>query len=59
MGLSRNLSLILGGFTAVTYMLASFIPLWVRLLIVWKICLVVDYMLCARLWTASGVEPCS
>ncbi|KAI0690821.1 general substrate transporter [Cerioporus squamosus] len=28
MGLSRNLSLILGGFTAVTYMLASFIPLW-------------------------------
>ena len=29
MGLSRNLSLILGGFTAVTYMLASFIPLWV------------------------------
>ncbi|EJF56774.1 general substrate transporter [Dichomitus squalens LYAD-421 SS1] len=28
MGLSRNLSLLLGGFTAVTYMLASFIPLW-------------------------------
>ncbi|KAJ7583572.1 general substrate transporter [Mycena floridula] len=28
MGLSRNLSLILGGFTAVTYLLASFIPLW-------------------------------
>ncbi|CAK5271861.1 unnamed protein product [Mycena citricolor] len=28
MGLSRNLSLILGGFTAVTYMVASFIPLW-------------------------------
>ncbi|KAG5734877.1 Sugar transporter STL1, partial [Termitomyces sp. T112] len=28
MGLSRNLSLILGGFTAVTYMFASFIPLW-------------------------------
>lgn len=29
MGLSRNLSLLLGGFTAVTYMVASFIPLWV------------------------------
>ena len=29
MGLSRNLSLLLGGFTAVTYMFASFIPLWV------------------------------
>jgi len=29
MGLSRNLSLILGGFTSVTYMFASFIPLWV------------------------------
>ncbi|KAK7439071.1 hypothetical protein VKT23_017777 [Stygiomarasmius scandens] len=28
MGLSRNLSLILGGFTSVTYMFASFIPLW-------------------------------
>ncbi|KAH9888029.1 general substrate transporter [Cubamyces lactineus] len=28
MGLSRNLSLILGGFTSVTYMIASFIPLW-------------------------------
>ncbi|KAL0579235.1 hypothetical protein V5O48_002797 [Marasmius crinis-equi] len=28
MGLSRNLSLILGGCTAITYMLASFIPLW-------------------------------
>ncbi|KAF8153924.1 general substrate transporter [Crassisporium funariophilum] len=28
MGLSRNLSLILGGFTAVTYLFASFIPLW-------------------------------
>ncbi|PIL23206.1 MFS general substrate transporter [Ganoderma sinense ZZ0214-1] len=28
MGLSRNLSLLLGGFTAVTYMFASFIPLW-------------------------------
>lgn len=30
MGLSRNLSLILGGATACTYMVASFIPLWVR-----------------------------
>ena len=29
MGLSRNLSLILGGATACTYMVASFIPLWV------------------------------
>lgn len=29
MGLTRNLSLILGGFTAVTYMFASLIPLWV------------------------------
>lgn len=29
MGLSRNLSLILGGCTAITYMFASFIPLWV------------------------------
>ncbi|KAH7908218.1 general substrate transporter [Hygrophoropsis aurantiaca] len=28
MGLSRNLSLILGGCTAVTFMFASFIPLW-------------------------------
>ncbi|EGO02899.1 hypothetical protein SERLA73DRAFT_165828 [Serpula lacrymans var. lacrymans S7.3] len=28
MGLSRDLSLILGGCTAITYMLASFIPLW-------------------------------
>jgi len=28
MGLSRNLSLILGGCTAITYMFASFIPLW-------------------------------
>ncbi|KAK7685453.1 hypothetical protein QCA50_011316 [Cerrena zonata] len=28
MGLSRNLSLILGGATACTYMVASFIPLW-------------------------------
>ncbi|KAE9399405.1 general substrate transporter [Gymnopus androsaceus JB14] len=28
MGLSRNLSLILGGCTAITYMVASFIPLW-------------------------------
>ncbi|KAI0314342.1 general substrate transporter, partial [Amylostereum chailletii] len=28
MGLSRNLSLILGGGTACTYMVASFIPLW-------------------------------
>ncbi|CDO71066.1 hypothetical protein BN946_scf184844.g70 [Trametes cinnabarina] len=28
MGLTRNLSLILGGFTSVTYMIASFIPLW-------------------------------
>ncbi|KII90209.1 hypothetical protein PLICRDRAFT_159619 [Plicaturopsis crispa FD-325 SS-3] len=28
MGLSRNLSLILGGGTSVTYMVASFIPLW-------------------------------
>ncbi|KIY62664.1 general substrate transporter [Cylindrobasidium torrendii FP15055 ss-10] len=28
MGLTRNLSLILGGATSVTYMLASFIPLW-------------------------------
>ncbi|KAJ7045300.1 general substrate transporter [Mycena alexandri] len=28
MGLTRNLSLILGGCTAITYMLASFIPLW-------------------------------
>ncbi|KAI0765877.1 general substrate transporter [Trametes elegans] len=28
MGLSRNLSLLLGGFTAVTYMVTSFIPLW-------------------------------
>lgn len=30
MGLTRNLSLILGGATACTYMIASFIPLWVR-----------------------------
>lgn len=30
MGLSRNLSLILGGCTSITYMFASFIPLWVR-----------------------------
>jgi hypothetical protein len=29
MGLSRNLSLILGGATACTYLVASFIPLWV------------------------------
>jgi hypothetical protein len=29
MGLTRDLSLILGGCTAITYMLASFIPLWV------------------------------
>ncbi|KAH7908841.1 general substrate transporter [Hygrophoropsis aurantiaca] len=28
MGLSRDLSLILGGCTAITYMFASFIPLW-------------------------------
>ncbi|KAH7922505.1 general substrate transporter [Leucogyrophana mollusca] len=28
MGLSRDLSLILGGCTAITYMVASFIPLW-------------------------------
>ncbi|KAF9026616.1 MFS general substrate transporter [Hymenopellis radicata] len=28
MGLSRNLSLILGGCTSITYMFASFIPLW-------------------------------
>ncbi|KAG9093531.1 hypothetical protein FS749_014232 [Ceratobasidium sp. UAMH 11750] len=28
MGLSRNLSLILGGCTAITYLVASFIPLW-------------------------------
>ncbi|KAF8575724.1 general substrate transporter [Ramaria rubella] len=28
MGLSRNLSLLLGGFTALTYLAASFIPLW-------------------------------
>ncbi|KAF8760141.1 General substrate transporter [Rhizoctonia solani] len=28
MGLSRNLSLILGGCTAITYFVASFIPLW-------------------------------
>ncbi|EIW74800.1 general substrate transporter [Coniophora puteana RWD-64-598 SS2] len=28
MGMSRNLSLILGGCTAITYMVASFIPLW-------------------------------
>ncbi|TFK56247.1 general substrate transporter [Heliocybe sulcata] len=28
MGLSRNLSLVLGGGTACTYMVASFIPLW-------------------------------
>ncbi|KAJ7819184.1 general substrate transporter [Mycena olivaceomarginata] len=28
MGLTRDLSLILGGCTAITYMLASFIPLW-------------------------------
>ncbi|KIJ61255.1 hypothetical protein HYDPIDRAFT_159851 [Hydnomerulius pinastri MD-312] len=28
MGLSRELSLILGGCTAITYMIASFIPLW-------------------------------
>ncbi|KAA1477575.1 general substrate transporter [Dentipellis sp. KUC8613] len=28
MGLSRNLSLILGGATAITFMLASFLPLW-------------------------------
>ncbi|KAF5392125.1 hypothetical protein D9757_003194 [Collybiopsis confluens] len=28
MGLSRNLSLILGGCTSITYMIASFIPLW-------------------------------
>ncbi len=30
MGLSRDLSLMLGGATACTYMVASFIPLWVR-----------------------------
>jgi hypothetical protein len=28
MGLSRNLSLILGGCTSLTYLAASFIPLW-------------------------------
>lgn len=28
MGLTRNLSLILGGCTAIVYLLASFIPLW-------------------------------
>ncbi|QRV72389.1 Sugar (and other) transporter [Ceratobasidium sp. AG-Ba] len=29
MGLSRNLSLILGGCTAITFLLASFIPFWI------------------------------
>lgn len=33
MGMSRNLSLILGGATACTFMVASFIPLWVRSLL--------------------------
>jgi hypothetical protein len=33
MGLSRNLSLLLGGGTACTYMVASFIPLWVRCMV--------------------------